>query len=156
MIVKIPTKLFFLAFICLIITSSCKKEIDYHPEWDVSSMSGKVDGVLLQCSFTTAQTYTVNGKTSLQILGNKENDGFSFLIDDFKGNGIYSLASNNIATYLSGVSGLQDAYLGASGTIKIVSSTDKMIKGTFDFKGQNISNGVTKSITEGQFSINYK
>lgn len=141
--------------LCLIITSSCKKEIDYHPEWDVSSMSGKIDGVLLQCTFATAQTYVIGGKTTLQILGNKVTSGFSLVINDFKGVGTYTLSDSNIATYLPNTAGLQDAYLSNSnGTIKITSYlADKYIKGTFEFKGQNYVTSDTKTISEGQFSI---
>jgi len=153
--VKVPFKLSLLALVCLLITSSCKKEIDYHPEWDTSSMSGKVDGVLLQCTFTTAQTYVIGDKTTLQISGNKVTSGFSLVIIDFKGAGTYTISDSNMATYLPNVTGLQDAYLSTSnGTIKITSYlANQYIKGTFEFKGQNYVTSATKTISEGQFSI---
>jgi hypothetical protein len=152
--VKVLFKFSLLALVCLLITSSCRKEIDYHPEWDSSSMSGKVDGVLLQCTIATAQTYAIGGKTIVQISGNKGITGFSLMINDFKGVGTYSL-SDNMAIYLLSTSGLQDAYTGtSSGTIKITSYlADQYIKGTFEFKGENYVTSATKSITEGQFSI---
>lgn len=151
---KVPFKFSLFALVCLLITSSCRKEIDYHPEWDSSSMSGKVDGVLLQCTIATAQTYAIGGKTIVQISGNKGITGFSLMINDFKGVGTYSL-SDNMAIYLLSTSGLQDAYMGtSSGTIKITSYlADQYIKGTFEFKGENYVTSATKSITEGQFSI---
>ncbi|WP_316827613.1 DUF6252 family protein [Pedobacter miscanthi] len=151
---KVLFKFSLLALVCLLITSSCRKEIDYHPEWDSSSMSGKVDGVLLQCTIATAQTYAIGGKTIVQISGNKGITGFSLMINDFKGVGTYSL-SDNMAIYLLSTSGLQDAYTGtSSGTIKITSYlADQYIKGTFEFKGENYVTSATKSITEGQFSI---
>ncbi|SER54902.1 DUF6252 family protein [Pedobacter rhizosphaerae] len=144
-----------MAFLCLLFTTSCNKKIDYHPEWDVSIMSGKVDGVLLQCSSASAQTFVVGAKKTLQIIGNKGSSGFSIMIDDFKGAGTYNLSDQNLATYLLGTSGLQDAYLSSSsGSVKITSYTEKQIKGVFEFKGQNIVSLNTKNITEGQFTIN--
>lgn len=135
--------------------SSCKKEINYHPEWDVSSMSGKIDGVLLKCTLASAQTYTVGTETIIQISGSKGNVGFTLMINNFKGVGTYNIADGSIATYLEGTSGTQDAYMALSkGTIKITSySADKLIKGTFEFDGENIVTSKTKNITEGQFTI---
>ncbi|TCD11116.1 hypothetical protein EZ449_06375 [Pedobacter frigidisoli] len=152
---KIYFRLILLASLCLIFTSSCKKEIDYHPEWDKSAMSGKIDGVLLECTLATAQFYVVGTKTTLQILGNKGTSGFSLMINDFMGTGTYKVADNNMAIYLLGIAGLQDAYQGYEiGTIKITSYTEnKIIKGTFEFTGKNYSTLVNKNITEGQFNI---
>ena len=79
-------KLPLLALVCLLITSSCKKEIDYHQEWDLSTMSAKVDGALLQCTLATAQVYDVDEQISVQISGKKgTTTGFSLMISDFKG-----------------------------------------------------------------------
>ena len=149
-------KLTLLVLVCLLITSSCKKEIDYHQEWDLSTMSAKVDGTLLQCTLATAQVYDVDGQISVQISGNKGiNTGFRLMISDFKGVGTYNLSDNNMATYLLDISGLQDAYIGdPSGTIKITSYlANKYIKGNFEFKGQNQSTSTSKTISEGQFMI---
>lgn len=153
---KVPFKLSLLALICLLITSSCKKEIDYHQEWALSTMSAKVDGALVQCTLATAQLYDVGGEISVQISGNKGiNTGFSLLISNFKGVGTYKLSDNNMAVYLLSTSSLQDAYTGtSSGTIKITSYlADKYIKGTFEFKGENQSTSTSKNISEGQFLI---
>jgi hypothetical protein len=155
-LVKVPFKLLLLALVCLLITSSCKKEIDYHQEWDLSTMSAKVDGALVQCTLATAQIYDVGGEISVQISGNKGiNTGFSLLISDFKGVGTYNLSDNNMAIYLLSTSGLQDAYIGnTAGKIKITSYlADKYIKGTFEFKGENVSTATSKTISEGQFMI---
>ncbi|MGN7986968.1 DUF6252 family protein [Pedobacter sp. 22226] len=152
---KLPFKLSFLALICLLITSSCKKEIDYHPEWDSSSMSGKVDGVLVQCTIANAQVYNVGGNISAQISGYKGTTAFTLIISNFKGVGTYSLSDNNLASYLTGTSFSQDTYIGSTaGSIKITSYlADKYIKGTFEFKGENLSTSTSKTITEGQFNI---
>ncbi|WP_235526202.1 DUF6252 family protein [Pedobacter sp. Leaf216] len=152
---KLPFKLSLLAFVCLLITSSCKKEIDYHQDWVTSTMSAKVDGTLLQCTITTAQVYDAGGKISAQISGFKGSTAFTLIISDFKGVGTYSLSDYNLATYLTGTSFAQDAYIGGSaGTIKITSYlADKYIKGTFEFKGENVSTLTVKTITEGQFNI---
>lgn len=118
-------------------------------------MSGKIDGVLLECTYATAQTYVTGTKTSIQIIGNKGTTGFSLMIDDFKGVGTYKIPDNNIATYLSGTAGLSESYIGiTTGTIKITNYTDqKIIEGTFEFKGENLANSTSKTITEGKFSI---
>ena len=149
-------KLPLLALVCLLITSSCKKEIDYHQEWDLSTMSAKVDGALLQCTLATAQVYDVDEQISVQISGKKgTTTGFSLMISDFKGVGTYNLSDNNMATYLLDISGLQDTYIGNTpGTIKITSYlANKYIKGSFEFKAQNQSNSTSKTISEGQFMI---
>ncbi|WP_316832193.1 DUF6252 family protein [Pedobacter aquatilis] len=151
---KLSFKTFLLAVFCLVIYSSCKKEIDYHPEWNISSMSAKVDGILLECPIASAQTYPNGTKTTIQISGNKGQTGFSLIIDDFKGVGTYKTTDNNIAIYLSNTSGTGSFMSTANGTIKITSYTaDKIITGTFEFESANISNSETKNITEGKFSI---
>lgn len=152
---KLPFKLSLLALICLLITSSCKKEIDYHQEWDLSTMSAKVDGALVQCTLATAQVYDLGGKISAQISGFKGTTAFTLVISDFKGVGTYALSDYNLATYLTGTSFFQDTYIGStSGTIKITSYlADKYIKGTFEFKGENQSTATSKTISEGQFMI---
>lgn len=153
---KLPLKLSLLALVCLLITSSCKKEIDYHQEWALSTMSAKVDGALVQCTLATAQVYDVGGEISVRISGNKGiNTGFSLMISNFKGVGTYNLSDNNMAIYLLSTSGLQDAYIGnTSGTIKVTSYlADKYIKGTFEFKGENQSTATSKTISAGQFMI---
>ena len=152
---KVSFKLSLLALVCLFITSSCKKEVDYHQEWDLSTMSGKVDGILLQCTLATAQVYDVGGKISAQISGFKGTSAFTLVISDFKGLGTYALSDYNLATYLTGTSFFQDAYIGSTaGTIKITSYlADKYIRGTFEFKGENQYTSISKNITEGQFNI---
>lgn len=151
---KKSLQLFLLLFTTSFLITSCEKPID-HPKVDLSTMSGKIDGILLECTFASAQFMDLGTKTTLQIIGNKGNDGFSLMIDDFKGIGTYNLATNNIAIYLLGVSGLQDAYMtDGTGSILITNySANKLIEGTFQFKGQNITTSATKNITEGKFSI---
>ncbi|MFC3559636.1 DUF6252 family protein [Pedobacter jamesrossensis] len=153
---KVSFKLFALALICLFFTQSCKKVIDYHPEWNTSSMSAKIDGILLECTLATAQFYNIGTQTSVQISGIKEVSGFSLMINDFKGVGTYSVADNNIATYLSSNTGPSESYMAnAIGMIKITSYTDqKIITGTFEFKGENVVTSAAKTISEGKFSIN--
>lgn len=145
-----------IAIILLCVTfSSCKKEINYHPEWDLSSMSAKVDGVLLECSIVTAGFFPDGGKTTIQILGNKGEAGFSLMIDDFKGVGTYNTSDSNMAIYLTNVSGTGTFMSTAKGTIKVTSYTaENNITGTFEFEGENLATSVIKNITEGKFSIN--
>lgn len=118
-------------------------------------MSGKVDGILLECTTSAAAFYPLGNKTTVQIIGSKELSGFSLTIDDFKGVGNYNVSVSNMAIYLKGINGLQDAYLGiTNGTIKIISYTEnKILTGTFEFKGENTNTSLEKTITEGKFSI---
>jgi len=118
-------------------------------------MSAKVDGTLLQCSVASAQIFVVGSKTTLQIIGNKGLSGFSIMINDFKGVGTYQFSDQNLGIYAPGTSGLQDGYISNStGTVKITSYTaNQIIKGTFEFKGENMITSAQKNITEGQFSI---
>lgn len=144
-----------MALSCCIVTSSCKKAIDYHPEWDVSSMSGKVNGVLLNCPIASAETYEVGTKTTMQISGFNGQSGFSLIINDFKGVGTYKLLDDNYAVYLSASTSLPESYMSNTlGTITITSYTPKqVITGTFEFKADNMAGSETKTITEGQFKI---
>ncbi|RLJ79955.1 DUF6252 family protein [Pedobacter alluvionis] len=148
-------KLPLLALLCLLITSSCKKEIDYHQKWELSTMSAKVDGVLVQCTLATAQVNDEDGQISVRISGKKEiNTVFSLIISDFKGAGTYNLSDNNKAIYLLDTSGSSDYIGNTSGAIKITSYLAKQyIKGTFEFKGENILTSTSKTISEGQFMI---
>lgn len=118
-------------------------------------MSAKVDGTLLQCSVASAQIFVVGSKTTLQIIGNKGLSGFSIMINDFKGVGTYQFSDQNLGIYAPGTSGLQDGYISNStGTVKITNYTaNQIIKGTFEFKGENMITSAQKNITEGQFSI---
>lgn len=151
-------KLFCLTFFSLIIVISCKKEIDYHPEWDPSTMSGKIDGVLLRCSLLAAQTNVIGDKKTLQIVGQNGNSAFSLTIVDFKGVGTYPVTSPNLAMYIANSPVLQNTFMAIDeGNIKITAYTDQKIKGTFEFKGYN-QNGNSKtavSITDGTFDMPY-
>ncbi|WP_157274909.1 DUF6252 family protein [Pedobacter sp. Leaf194] len=152
---KVFHKFCLLALTCILFSTSCKKSIDYHPEWDTSSMSGKIDGVLLNCPIASAQTYNLGANTTLQIIGNKGQSGFSLVINDFKGVGTYKIADGNAAVYLLAGLPQTDSYMATTiGTITITSYAEqKMITGTFEFKGQNLAGTETKTITEGQFKI---
>lgn len=151
-------KLFCLAFFCLLTITSCKKEIDYHPEWDPSFMSGKIDGVLLECPLLAAQTNVIGEKTTLQIVGQHNNKAFTLTINDFKGVGTYPVSSPNEAIYIANSPKLQNTFTAIDeGNIKITSYTDQKIKGTFEFQGYNQDGNIITSvnITNGTFFMPY-
>lgn len=152
----------------LIITSlgfsSCQKDIVFvegsgpgstKPTTYTTKMSAKVDGVLVDCEFAYAQQYTnPDGKKDLQIYGIKSAQSFILSFQDFKGVGTYN-ASDLIScgTYVAGITDpFADSYYAESGTIKITTYNTKVIIGTFEYKATN-TNGVVKTITEGQFVI---
>lgn len=144
--------------------SACQKDIVFVegsgpggtlPPSYTTKMSAKVDGVLVQCEFATAQEYVdIDGKKILQINGLKNPQGFTLTWQNFKGVGTYNAADlTSYGSYVSGIADpLTDSYFAESGVIKITTYNNKVIIGTFEYKAAN-ANGVVKTITEGQFVI---
>ncbi len=143
-------------FCLLLLTFSCAKKTEYinaggddttHP-----SLKAKVNGKLVNCEMTTAALYNESPKV-MAIMGSKGTEIFSLDIKDFKGVGTYSL-SNGAATYVVSSQGNMSSYTSTQGTIKISTSTDKKITGTFEFKCVNDDDQSEKTISEGSFSVN--
>ena len=154
---------FFSLLIALLFFSSCQKPIVFVegsgpggtiPNFNSSSMSAKVNGVLVTCEFAYAQSYTQAGKLNMQLNGFKNPQAFVITWQDFKGVGTYNAADIiSSANYVAGITDpLTQGYFAESGTIKVTTYNDKVIAGTFEFEAANTL-GEKKQITEGKFSI---
>ncbi len=142
-------------FCLLLLTFSCAKKTEYidpginttHP-----SLKAKVNGKLVNCEMTSAALYNESPKVMV-IMGSKGTEIFSLDISDFKGVGTYSL-NNGAATYVLSSQGNLSSYSSTQGIVKITTSTDKKITGTFEFKCINDDDQSEKTISEGSFSLN--
>jgi hypothetical protein len=158
---KLTNRLSFILALLLICFSACQKPIVFvegsgpggGPKTNGSSMSAKVDGVLVECEFATSQSWIDNlGKKNIQLNGLKNPQGFIITWQDFKGVGNYDAL--DLVDYVAGITDpLTQAYFAESGTVKVTTYTNKVIIGTFEFIAIN-SNGQKKTITEGKFTIN--
>lgn len=115
----------------------------------------KIDGILLECPIASATFYPAIVGNSVQIAGNKGAEGFGFTLFEYKGVGTYDLSdmTKSSGVYLlDPTNPLDGGYMATSGTLVISMVNDKLIKGTFSFKGETLS-GKVKTITEGIFQI---
>jgi hypothetical protein len=120
-----------------------------------SSMSAKVNGVLVQCNIAIAQIDPSGSSVILQINGLKDPEAFTLTFSDFKGTGSYNAADIvSMGSYVNGIANpFINAFNATSGDIKITSYVaNKVIVGTFQYVAEN-SVGDIKNITEGKFSI---
>lgn len=132
-----------LLLLIVVFGSACKKD----EKESQANVSFKVDGTLKQAIGDTKVTamYFTSQKT-LQFMGNLENNqAIGFVIQDYNGVGEYDVADFNVtATYVTD--------FGSTGIIKITTSTDKLVKGTFQFIVRDlVTNAIKFTITEGTF-----
>lgn len=133
--------------------AGCKKEEEVN-----TSMSVKVNGTLKQAIGETkvfALIYT--SEKMLQVSGDLgNNQAISLSIENYTGVGEYNVATNDvIATYVSDINGgINGSHLGSTGSIKITTATDQIIKGTFQFVDEDSSPIITAS--EGTFECKIK
>lgn len=118
-----------------------------------TSMSAKVNGVLVNCDLAYAEKWT--GQKTLHISGFKNPQAFGFIWENINGVGTYNAAdiTSNAAYTADTLDPLDNSYFAESGTIKITTYNNKVIIGTFEFKAVN-TDGAVKNITEGRFTIN--
>lgn len=144
-------------FCLLLLIFSCATKTEHltvsgdtaHP-----SLKAKVNGKLVNCEMTSAALYNESPKV-MMIIGNKGTEIFSLDINDFKGIGTYNLSDGSAsASYTVNLQGNLSTYTSTQGTIKITTSTDKKIVGTFEFKGVNADDQSERTISEGSFSLN--
>jgi len=145
--------------ILLIGFSSCKKTINYHPEWDVplpESVSAKVDGNAFESTATSAVLYTSAGNL-LQIVGERSGVVFNLSLSAYHGVGDYVVSTTGAyLTYSENTSSLASSWVAQSGTVKITTVNENRVTGTFSFIGTDIAgNGTSKTISEGKFSVTY-
>lgn len=131
--------------------SSCEKE-DSEDQVNVG-MSLKVNGTLKQAAGETkVSAMFIKSEKSLQVMGNLgENEAVSLTIENFNGVGDYNVTNDNVVVvYTTNINGgVASTSLGTTGIIKITTSTDKVIKGTFQFTDDEASTPMV--ISEGKF-----
>jgi hypothetical protein len=144
-----------LLLLAVFFISACKKEStdEIHGGANVSF---KVNGTFKQASGDIKVTaFHYLSEKSLQLVGNLDNNqGISFIIENYNGVGEYDVAGNNvIASYITDLNGgLNGSQLGSTGSIKITTATDKVVKGTFQFVVLDPNTNVLIStISEGKF-----
>lgn len=148
-------------FVCAMALTSCKKDINYHPEWDKpvvasAAMSAKVDGTFI--AFTaqaTLITASPLGKT-LTIIGKNGDKIMSIVIYDYKGAGTYTIDD------LAQVSYNQDltptgSFMSSTGSVTVTNATSTTVTGSFTFIAPNQDSQIntSKTVTEGSFNLNY-
>ncbi|WP_316803845.1 DUF6252 family protein [Pedobacter nototheniae] len=148
-------------FVAAIALTSCKKDINYHPEWDKpivadAAMSAKVDGTYT--AFTAQATLITGsplGKT-LTIIGKNGDKIITVAIYDFKGAGVYSIDDLAQASYNQDLTP-SGSFMSSTGSVIVTSSTGTNIKGTFTFVAPNEDSQIntTKTVTEGSFNLAY-
>ncbi|MDQ7949488.1 MAG: DUF6252 family protein [Pedobacter sp.] len=161
--------IFFILMLLGIDISSCQKPIDFvhgsgpgngssgsTAKTGVSFIKAKINGTLLECSGTSGalaviMQNTANG-TVMQISGFKGNQGFTLLLNNYKGAGTFDLGNLDIGAYISDFTSLDGVYNSTSGKVVISYADDKTVRGTFTFVGENVP-GQQKTITEGSFDI---
>jgi hypothetical protein len=147
-----------MALLCLLITSSCKKET---PEPEKNIFSAKIEDTLVEFPYLIAVKSdfmaSETGKM-MRIVGKTQNRMIAINIHNYKGVGEYVLNDNmgQIAgsySYTKKDQGVEkdEIYFLTEGSVKITSVTEDRIKGFFFFKATGYDE---KTITEGQFSIN--
>ena len=153
---------FWVLLIMVSCISACRKDNSRLIASSSSLISFKVDGVVKKASGATkafAFAITESNKVRLQILGEvSATEDISFIIENFNGVGEYNLVPQSnteettSALYQTGEDPLKDYYISESGSIKITTSTTKLLKGTFQFVGK-VSPNEAKLITEGTFEV---
>ena len=143
-----------LLLLTVIFISACKK--DKPEEVQGASVSFKVNGTLKQASGDTKVTaFYYSSEKTIQLLGNLDNNqGISFAIQNYNGVGDYDVASNDVlAAYVTNLDGgLSGSQIGSTGSIKVTTATDKVVKGTFQFVVLDpLTDVLVSTISEGKF-----
>ncbi|WP_423147161.1 DUF6252 family protein [Rubrolithibacter danxiaensis] len=142
-------KLAFLMFtLCLFVFSSCKK--DKETSKAEAGMSVKIDGTLKASNAPAAATI-YQSENTIQIIGRfSSSEGISIMLNEVK-TGEFDVATDAaLVAYMEGTDPDQ-GFLGETGTVKITSLTDEMVKGTFEFTAKRALGEDVRVITEGTF-----
>ena len=150
-VMKKTTSAFLMLALLATTVISCKKDdstkIDNEQDLKSTKMTFKVDGT----SKTSTHHFAVKDEETVEIYGSINDDEAVIMsIDELDGLGDYDLAEENILSYTSGDSPQADVYFAEEGTIKVTSSSNSEIKGTFSGTVKNLQ-GASKVITEGKF-----
>ncbi|WP_256010446.1 DUF6252 family protein [Desertivirga xinjiangensis] len=140
--------------------SSCKKDDDnkVDDEEDVKStkMSFKVDGS--QKTSTHLFAYKTD-EDELGIYGSNSSEAVTVAIDNFHGVGDYVLEGDDdnndddgvMVLYTVGKESAAKLYYAEEATVKITSSNDKEVKGTFSATVKELNGDASMVLTEGKF-----
>jgi hypothetical protein len=157
------TLTFHLLLIVAITMVACKKEkLTKETQEGANTFSCKINGKVFmpkQELFGPAPLYaqvdTFNGKETMSISASNPNtfiQNMHFVIENFKGIGVYDIATSNgiyVDSYLKVSSpNLQKA---ESGFIRITKYQDKILSGTFEFNLKNGSQNI--AVIAGRFDI---
>ena len=163
------SSLFILSFALL---TSCSKDDDGESSGDGGGkVTAKIEGSSFE-SFSqssNAVKSTSAGGTMLFVQGtNADGIGITITIIGYDGEGSYQLGpiTNNFNTASYTETDINNPTAtqvwsasydtSSSGSINIDEETSQGIKGTFQFKGKNGNDGSIKTISEGQFDLNFR
>jgi hypothetical protein len=134
--------------------SSCKKDdstkVDDEEDIKSTKMSWKVDGT----AKTSTHLFALKSDGALAVYGAiNDVENVVLVIDDFHGTGDYTVDEDEVSiAYFTekGTNPAVNVYSAKDGVIKVTSSNDGEVKGTFSGTLENASDQ-TKSMTEGKF-----
>lgn len=154
---KLPFRLSLMALLCLLITSSCKKET---PESEKDIFNVKIDGNLENFTYNfvvKSNFMTSSSGKMMRIVGDGPISMINMNINDYNGVGEYFLSGNQkqvLGSYgkKAQSSEKEENYILVDGRVQIISVTNDRIKGTFYFMATNYSQ-TTEKIIEGAFFL---
>lgn len=157
---KLSFKFSLLALLCLIVTSSCKKETP-EPEKDI--FSARIDGNFVDFTYNLvvkSDFMTSASGKMIRIVGDGPNGAINMNINDYNGVGEYNLNAYQrqvFAGYVKKGQGGQkeENYAITEARVQIISVTEDRIKGTFSFIAGDYSGTINKTI-DGFFFLRYK
>ena len=139
-------------FFCIVGTSNCKKDSSSN----IAILQAKVDGSLVICDSIVRLPKSLGG-TLYGIEGYKKGGGyFKLLFPIGSGVGTYTFLLSSAVYENEGWFSYDsnNQFKSTSGSVIVTVATGKKFKGTFSFPAQSYI-GDTKTITEGEFEIDY-
>jgi hypothetical protein len=142
--------IFIFSVFCLI---SCNNNNSTNTQLPAKSLKASISG----SEISTFDALTVTGNVTsgvISIIGISLSNKMTLSFSESSTGTVSMGATGNIGTY-STLTSTTEAYISATGTIKITQNDTKTVAGTFSFTGIN-SSDITKSITvtNGNFSWN--
>jgi len=166
-------KINLIVFSLIFILSSCSNDDDGGSSSNASNgtITASIDGDSFQSNamFSVSNLIDQGGITTLTLQGtNNDGNGFTFVINGFDGVGTYEIGGNNTvfvnASYIeTDVTNPTNSQTWQApydddtvrGEFQISEDTGSNVKGTFEFTAKNTNDGSVKSITNGNFNLDY-
>lgn len=143
--------LFLLVGLLALSVASCKKDdakkVDEEEDLRSTKMTYKVDGT----AKTSTHLFAVKDDEAIAVYGAiNDSETIVLSIDNFHGTGDYTVDNDEVVIgYVNGTNPLNSFYA-TSGTIKVTSSSNAEVKGTFS--GSLINGGeTTRVLSDGTF-----